>query len=275
MTAPERAEPAVERGDDLADRAADLAGILSAAGEQGVGSRFLFARFRTFWALVSENVETARLGAAPVPGGTAVDIEPMARRLEACLTDGEAEALGLGGAFGGALYREAMYAMAALADEVFITGFDWPGAIAWRDRPLEMRLFGTAVAGERLFQRIDALLAEGDPARAEVAAVYQMTLALGFQGRWRGGRDLAPVLAARRGLTTLIARRTGSSPGQPLFAESYAHTLDQGEVVLRPAVARWIWAVVVFMGLWLSVQHGLWLWLTADIRSLIASGAGG
>lgn len=261
-------------GDAAADRAADLAAIIASSGEQGVGSRFLFARFRAFWSQISEASNTARLSAAPAPGAPPLDIEPMAHRLATELIDGEAEATRLGGAFGSALYREAMYAMAALADEVFITGFVWPGAADWRDRPLEMRLFGTAVAGERLFERIDALLIEGNSAHAELAAIYQMTLALGFQGRWRGHRNQQVITDARRALTAQVTRRNGLAPGQPLFPESYAHTLDQGDVVLHPAVARWVWTAAGFVGLWLVVQHGLWLWLSAGIRALLATGAG-
>src|SRR5204863_4757031 len=84
-----------------------------------------------------------------------------------------------GGDFGLEVYRRAQYAMAALADEIFIN-LDWVGRDAWREHLLEARLFGSHRAGEELFERIDNLLRDHDSLYGELARIYLMVLALGF-----------------------------------------------------------------------------------------------
>src|SRR5260221_3893579 len=49
-------------------------------------------------------------------------------------------------------YSIAQYAMAALADELFIIETDWPGREAWQQYLLEQQLMGSSCAGGAFFE---------------------------------------------------------------------------------------------------------------------------
>lgn len=84
-----------------------------------------------------------------------------------------------------------VYAFVALLDETLVFT-PWPGQAAWQHKPLEVRLFGSRTAGERLPRAIQQLLAGSDPGCRDLANVYLQCLNLGFHGRLRGtgGRAL-------------------------------------------------------------------------------------
>lgn len=199
-------------------------------------------------------------------------VEEMVRRLSHHLEVGAGEAARLGGAYGVALYNEAKYAMAALADETFLHQGLWAGREAWRDSLVETRLFGTSIAGERLFQRMDALLVHGDPVHTELASVYLMCLTLGFKGRYRGTNE-AVLEDYRRRLRDFIGRRLQPvTPDKPIFAGAYAHTLDDVRERFLPLVRLWVWALLLFLLCYGLVSHGLWLWMTDAVRTIIGRG---
>lgn len=101
---------------------------------------------------------------SPLAGGArALSAEAVARELQALLERDALEAARLGGGYGAGLYREAQYLMAALADEMFLSELEWQDRDAWQRMLLEHRLFNSSVAGERIFRRIDQVLAERDP----------------------------------------------------------------------------------------------------------------
>ncbi|MBK1667142.1 hypothetical protein CKO28_03665 [Rhodovibrio sodomensis] len=113
-----------------------------------------------------------------------VQADRVQRRLSALL-DSYAHSLRETGS--GLYFAEADYALCALADELLLHRVAWRGADLWREYLLERARFGTEAAGDRVFERIDALRAQPDPASSELAGVYLTVLALGFQGRYRHG----------------------------------------------------------------------------------------
>ncbi len=91
--------------------------------------------------------------------------------------------------------RELLYVMAAVADETFVhlqiepletQRKPWEGQQYWLENLLEMRLFRSHVAGERIFRNIENVLQRQDQAAEELAAVYLTVLALGFRGQFWG-----------------------------------------------------------------------------------------
>ncbi|SIS48430.1 DotU family type IV/VI secretion system protein [Insolitispirillum peregrinum] len=211
--------------------------------------------------------------ASPLPAGKPVDlVERMVRQICQRLEEGAAEAARLGGAYGAAIYRDAKYMMAALADETFLHEVEWEGRLVWRDTLVETRLFGSSISGERVFRLIDALLDGGDPLHIELASIYLMVLTLGFKGRYRGDGE-AILETYRQRLRDFIGLRLPAVlPSEPVFASSYAHTLDEGREQFLPAIRPWIWAVVIFVLGYLLISHGLWVWLTGPVRAIIGEG---
>ncbi len=251
---------------------------------------FLLDRFHELYREILRLREKVSQGswvfdAAPArPGGSAgagstPETAPTAvwRTLLTLLERQALEAGRNGGDFALEVYRRAQYAMAALADEVFLH-LDWVGREAWRDHLLEARLFGTHRAGEELFERIEELLRDHDTVYGELARVYLTILALGFQGKYRGQPDGERELESyRRRLFRFIFGRDpqtvvaggGGTGGERLVPQAYASTLDEVSRSKLPHLKPWLWAVAVLTLLWIAGGHLLWRGTVAGLQPLV------
>lgn len=178
-----------------------------------------------------------------------------------------------GGVYSPELYREAQYVMAALADEVLLYMTEWAGRAQWKDNLVEMALFQTRIAGERVFDHIDALIARGTAANADLAAVYLVALSLGFRGKYRAIRDQTALRQYRRALRQIIERHAPLrvEADLPVFADAYAHTLDEGRPVRLPHLRPWMVAIFVVLAAYLAAQHVVWQRATTDVESVLSS----
>jgi len=178
-----------------------------------------------------------------------------------------------GGVYSAELYRETQYAMAALADEVLLYMTEWPGRGQWKDNLVEMALFETRIAGERVFDNIDALVARGTAANADLAAVYLVVLSLDFRGKYRAIADQSPLRAYRRALRQIIERHAPLRLDQalPVFEDAYAHTIDEGRPVRLPHLRPWIAALLVAGAAYLAVQNVIWTRGTADVETVLTN----
>lgn len=207
----------------------------------------------------------ADLGAADVS-------DTVHRHLLALLERQAGRARQWGGAYGQALYAEAEYVMAALADETLLLRVEWGGRDSWERRLLETAIFGTSLAGERVFERLDALLA--DPARAHpsLAAIYLIALALGFRGRYWRPEDEGRLRDYRTMLARIVTRAVPDveTLGPALFGQAYEHTIAGGRPVRLPGLRPWLAAVAAVLVVFLLVSNQLWRLATADLEYAIA-----
>lgn len=178
-----------------------------------------------------------------------------------------------GGIYSAELYRETQYVMAALADEVLLYMTDWAGRAQWKDNLIEMALFQTRIAGERVFDHIDALIGRGTAANADLAAVYLVALSLGFRGKYRAIHDQTALRQYRHALRQIIERHAPLRlAGElPVFADAYAHTLDEERPVRLPHLRPWIVAIVVVLAAYLAAQHVVWVRSTSDVVNILNS----
>ena len=240
------------------------------------GDTFLLAAFREFYRELLRAKQRVQRGEWPArerfDGSDAVD--PIAGRgavWQELLTLLERQALDAarsGGDIGRELYLQAQYAMAALADETFLH-LDWPGRLAWKENLLEAKLFGTHRAGEVVLDRIEAVLRGRDPVYAELARVYLMVLALGFEGKLRGTEEGPALLAAyRRALYRFAYRRDPRvvRGEEPVAPEAYASTLETAEGARLPYLKRWAIAAVVVVVVWIAAGHLVWRHLVSDFE---------
>lgn len=204
--------------------------------------------------------------------GTAIDVDSV--RLE-LLSTLERQSRTSDGEEGGGPYQyvtdEARYAMAALADEVFLNA-DWEGRRLWKGQLLEAHLFESRRAGEVIFERIDELLAHPDPARNDLAYIYLMLLGLGFQGKYRDHPDGESVLAAygRRLFVSLAHRNPDlQDTTHHLFPEAYERFPGGRTGTRLPHLRPWILAFVLLAVIWLVVGHGIWDGLSREIHDLL------
>ena len=175
----------------------------------------------------------------------------------------------MGGGYGAGYYREAQYAMAALADEIFLN-LDWEGRKAWQAHLLESKIFGTNSAGDVLFRKMVSLLKEKNQALIELAAVYFWTLSLGFQGKFRGKNDSGRLEQLRLGLFTYIHRHPPALTAEtgPLIPETYDHTLSAGPGKRLSYIWRWLGIILALILLYLLASHVLWHFWTYDLNEV-------
>ncbi|WP_350307719.1 type VI secretion system protein TssL, short form, partial [Photorhabdus viridis] len=81
------------------------------------------------------------------------------------------------------------YALCALLDETVLTRAPDEGYAAWRATSLQAHFFGTAEAGNRLYERIRTVLDGPTPDQA-VLTCFHRVLLLGFQGDYREDTSL-------------------------------------------------------------------------------------
>lgn len=193
----------------------------------------------------------------------------------------------------GLYFAEADYALSALADERLLYAVDWPGAELWREYLLERARFGTEAAGDRLFERIDALRAQPDPASSELAGVYLTVLAMGFQGRYRhadrpGSPDApaaataptiqdagveadgiaADPLAQRRQQLFQIACLSDPALGDPKAPlVSQAPPLEAGRPGRLPGLRRWTAVLAAVLVAYLLIGQGIWSVTTQPVEA--------
>jgi type VI secretion system protein ImpK len=241
---------------------------------------FLIEKFRQFHGELLGLTKQVEVGNwvfdAPVPAGeSGADAAPSAvwRRLLSLLERQSLEAVHDGGGFAAEVYRGAQYAMAAYADEVFLN-LQWAGRDTWRDHLLESRLFGTHRAGDELFERIETLLGNRDTAYSELARVYLIVLALGFQGKFRGLSDAEQQIEPyRHRLFRFIFKREPLAVrgAEEVMPQAYATTLNESRSSQLPYLRPWLWAAAVVVLLWVAGAHWIWDDATSRLETLVGA----
>ena len=242
-------------------------------GEEERDDPFLVIAFRQFYADVLRRKHEVQASPREHAGeGSAQDAALRAVRVRDLLLGKlrrqEAEAGRRGGDWGAESYRDAQYAMATLADEVFL-GLDWEGRQYWGDHLLEASLFGTYVGGERLFTMIDELLARPDPLRRPLGAVYLMVLSLRFQGRFRDRLDAGERIESyRRRLFAFVYpdARSALRSDRPVFANAYRHTARDAAPDRLPPTRRWVAGLVAAVLVYLVISHGFWWTAASEVK---------
>jgi type VI secretion system protein ImpK len=252
-------------------------------GSDGVlrfGPTFLAERFRAFHAELLRSRAEAELSGeaeeAPATDGPGDPAAVVSQRLGQWLERAAVEAQRLGGGLGGRLFRDASFVMAALADEILLHGPVWRGQARWSATLLESRLFNSYDAGDRVFDRLDGLLASRDPIETPLAEVFLLALKLGFEGRYRGEADGPSILDRYRGaLFEFIANRAPdlAHPNHPLIPAAYAHTLSRTTGRRLPYLWNWLLLLLLFLGLFVLFSHMVWLRLTVPVLAIIGGGS--
>lgn len=179
------------------------------------------------------------------------------------------EAARRAGHLGSDVETQARLIKAALADEVLLN-IDWAGRSYWRHVLVEATLLGSAQAGEQMFNHIDQLLGDNDPARRPVARLYLNLLAFGFQGRYRGA-DLTPLADYRRRLFQFVYQRAPDLAARDavLTGQPYASTLSYSHQRL-PRLSRRGTLLALSLVLLLALSQGLWWTLSAPVRAALS-----
>ena len=125
--------------------------------------------------------------------------------------------------------RDATFAAVAFLDESVLNSQN-PIFADWLRQPMQEELFGTHIAGEVFFQRLNDLLGRNDSADlADLLEVYYLCLLLGFCGKYSAGNR--GELAQTMGRTAEKIRRirggfAGLSPAWSLPPETVRWRTD-------------------------------------------------
>lgn len=246
-------------------------------GVKVASQSFLILNFQEFFNLLLRQKEVAlRASDANNPLTLEHQEEPsdhplvntIQRRLSLLLEEQALQSTTQAGEFATSHYQDALYAMVAFADEVFLN-LPWIGQKQWEDNLLESRFFQTQIAGELLFERIEELVASNDPMRADLGIIYLLILGLGFKGKFRGeeeGQD--KLVLYRQQLYVLVNRRPSSlyEPGRDhLIQDCYEHVLDAPLRKGLPEIRLWLIAFASILGIYLFASTILWYKLVRDM----------
>ncbi len=240
-------------------------------------SSFLLKQFHTFYEQVVRQKSTVEeIEGAPADplseegeNSESERVHTVQAKLIKILEEQVLESRRQGGEYGVDYYKKAQYAMAALADEVFLT-MSWTGRELWKSSLLEFKFFGTHVAGEMLFEKIEELLKDRDPAHIEIAAIYLMALSMGFRGKFKDKDDAGMLDYYRSQLFAFIFKRNTdlSSESKRLFPETYNYTLDTSEGKRLPYLNKWIGVIALIVLLFLVGSHAVWDHQTRDLVNI-------
>ncbi len=177
---------------------------------------------------------------------------------------------------------ELRYLKAAIADELLLSR-SWPGRSRFTEHLVETRLFGSSVAGDEIFRRIDQLLEDGSGQPSQMAPLYLFAISTGFEGRYRGAQADDGLQALRDALFRTIYRREPAlAPGlagQPQNAErvlsdqAYHYPLSNIAPVRFFRFSRGTLAFVGTMALLLALSQLAWRWSSAPVRRALEPGA--
>jgi type IV/VI secretion system ImpK/VasF family protein len=236
---------------------------------------FLFSKFRAFYNEIirfkHQKTEFSAGFATAIVTDYAADLSPDAAaeaQSKALLTMLElqaAEANWMGGEARDR-YPDAQYAMAVLADELF-THMEWDGQSAWRNHLLEMRLYRTHAAD------LDKLLKERPNSHVarDLARVYLLVIAAGFQGKYRPFGLTRPLAEYRQRLFEYIHQGDALmlfAPERRIFPEAETRTLEGHAVSRFSGAQRWAAILVLLMLGYTVLAHYAWNRVSADLRDV-------
>ena len=165
------------------------------------------------------------------PGG---DAATLAAQLDGAIADARRTAHDAG--YAGADIEEALFAVAAWADEILIAA-NWSGAAEWQRRLLQRRYFNISNAGVAFFSHLDAL----GERQLQVREVYYLCLGMGFAGRYGYDRNQKALTDVKRANLELLLQDDDGLPGEAgrlMFPDGYGAQLTEEMPRKKPARRR-------------------------------------
>lgn len=162
-------------------------------------------------------------------------------------------------------HEQAIYVMAALADDILLFSDNWYGAEKWGHYLLESALFESAIAGRRIFERIDIILEQdlADDTSKDLCAVYLLALRLGFQGQYRN--ELEKISAYRKKLGIMIGF-DNADISSALVPSTYKGLVNPPVLLKHAPLSRWYRLSMLALAGYLLVSTLVWYYLTLPLN---------
>lgn len=167
---------------------------------------------------------------------------------------------------------DARYLKAALADEILLNT-TWVGRGYWTGYLLESTLFRTNIAGEQVFRRIEELLSDREPSTKDLARLYLFSLALGFQGKYRGSDEEVRLRGYREELFQFVYQRQPDMTARDrvVTERAYASTLSHIAPRKLPSLSRWSVVFLLAVVSLLAISEILWIWQSWPVRQVLSA----
>ena len=171
-------------------------------------------------------------------------------------------------------FKDAKYLKAAVADELLLTK-EWPGQKFFTDYLVETSIFGTSIAGEKIFDEIDQIL-ESPPGREpEIEQLYLFALAIGFEGKYKGYNSEKEISHFLNELFSHITRREpelgpkkidNEIQSRLLTEQPYQHTISNIKPVKIFRVSKQSVIFLISFLILLILSQLLWVWFSSPLR---------
>jgi len=167
--------------------------------------------------------------------------------------------------------RTVVYVMASIADEIFLN-ISWPGKTYWEEHMLEKRFFGSQVAGEKIFDDIDTLLANHQLYNSDLTEIYVKSLALGFKGKYRGiAESEKEIDEYRKQLFIVISKHDHSVDlsNDRIFQHEYDKTLPTIHRQFLPDTSIVNYVCVFFIFMFIVISSLAWMLETRPLNNVL------
>lgn len=246
---------------------------------------FLYLCFHEFYSEIVQIKQSIKSGGVYLhikengaPISTKITSTYICQKLLAILERQRAASGRKGGEFGATQYQNIQYLMVGLADEIFLHIVNWEDKETWRNNLLETQLFNSYIAGEKVFRQLDQLLKENNPAHADVARIYLIALAIGFQGKYRNIQNDETLENYRHQLFTFITHHDADNlhnqlyfnPDKRLFPSAYVSTVKEPNSQRLPALRIWMIIFIIAITGSLLVSHFLWKNTISDLEQTMS-----
>ena len=161
------------------------------------------------------------------------------------------------------------YVMVAMADEMILAApGDWPGRVDWVRRPLERAIYGTRLAGDRVFEAARKLIDNlGD--ETGTAIVILTCILLGYQGRYRDEEDgPAEIARVRDELYKLVHGQPWTAAPTEIRVAPESPPLSGKSVFRLPALWPWFAAIAAIVLAYMPATHLFWWWQVRHVSQM-------
>ena len=160
-----------------------------------------------------------------------------------------------------------------IASQKSIANMEWDGRPAWAQHSLEHKLYRTRGSELELFRRIDRLLKDAPDSivARDLARVYLLVLAAGFQGKWRPFGLTRPLAEYRHRLYEYIHSADPMmlyAPERRVFPQALSTTIEGAAVKRFSGAQRWAAILAFLLVSYAVVAHVAWTRASADLTDI-------
>jgi type VI secretion system protein ImpK len=172
--------------------------------------------------------------------------------------------------FGGSGSRQAPtgvdcgYVWTAVADAVLLHDVSWPGREGWAETPLEVVLYRSRIAGDRIFEAVEDLTRRHGRDQDGLAVTILLALEIGFRGRFHGIDDHGEIDRLKRRLFEMVFQAPSLEDFGGLTAGA-VDALGANLAARLPSVRPWRLAILGVAAGYLLLSGLIWWNQVADI----------